>query len=172
MSIHAAVMQWYLVHTKPKQENWAKQNLEQQGYRCYLPLSHDEKLHQGKITVASTPLFPRYLFIQLGQDTTDKSWIPIRSTKGVNRLVFFGASPAKVDDYLIENLRAQECHQHQHPEKLYYSGERVELVDGAFAGFEGVYQMTDGEQRAMVLLELLSKPVTLRISPAKLRKVS
>ena len=50
-------------------------------------------------------------------------------------------------------------------------GERVRLTEGPFAGIEGIYQMADGERRAIVLIELLSKQVRVRVAPANLRKV-
>jgi transcriptional antiterminator RfaH len=165
-------MHWYLVHTKPRQEKCAWQNLEQQGYQCYLPTIPSEKLLQGLLRVADEPLFPRYLFIRLGQDDSAKSWTPIRSTKGVSRLVSFGAEPARVDDGLIELLRAQEAIVQNEPERLFKPGDRVRLNEGAFTGIEGIYQMADGERRVMVLIELMSKPVTVRVAPASLRKAS
>ncbi|WP_434782198.1 transcription/translation regulatory transformer protein RfaH [Ferrovum myxofaciens] len=163
-------MYWYLVHTKPRQEKRALQNLEQQGYRCYLPLLPSEKIRQGVLRVMDEPLFPRYLFIQLGQSDSAKSWAPIRSTKGVSCLVRFGVELAKVDDGLIEFLRGQEQAVQNNPERLFKPGERVCLTEGAFAGVEGIYQMADGEKRVMVLIELLSTPVTLRVAPNSLRK--
>lgn len=165
-------MHWYLVHTKPKQEKCALQNLQQQGYQCYLPTLLSEKLRQGILTIIDEPLFPRYLFIRLGQGSSAKSWTPIRSTKGVSRLVSFGTEPAKIDDSLVELLRAQEAAFQEKPEHLFKPGERVRLTDGAFAGIEGIYQMADGERRVMVLIELLSKPVVMRVTPACLRKAS
>lgn len=102
-------MYWYLVHTKPRQEKCALENLERQGYQCYLPTLPSEKLRQGLLTVSDEPLFPRYLFIRLGQGDSAKSWVPIRSTKGISRLVSFGVEPAKVEDGLIELLRVQEA---------------------------------------------------------------
>ena len=80
-------MHWYLVHTKPRQEQCALQNLQQQGYQCYLPMLATEKLRQGRLVVSEEALFPRYLFIRLGLGQSDKSWAPIRSTRGVNQLV-------------------------------------------------------------------------------------
>jgi hypothetical protein len=50
--------------------------------------------------------------------------------------------------------------------------ERVRLTEAPFAGIEGVYQMADGERRVMVLIEILSKPVAVRVAPASLRKAS
>jgi len=163
-------MHWYLVHTKPRQEKSALENLQRQGYPCYLPTLPSEKIHQGILMTTDEPLFPRYLFIQLGHGDSAKSWAPIRSTKGVSRLVCFGAEPAKVDNRLIELLRAQEIAAQAKPERLFTPGERVRLTAPPFAGVEGVYQMVDGERRVMVLIEMLSKPVALRVSPASLRK--
>ncbi len=165
-------MHWYLVHTKPRQAKCALENLERQGYQCYLPAIPSEKLRQGLLTVSDEPLFPRYLFIRLGQGDSAKSWAPIRSTKGVSRLVTFGVEPAKVNEGLIDLLRAQEASAQAAPERLFNPGDRVRLTDVPFADIEGIYQMADGERRVMVLIEILSKPVAVRVAPATLRKVS
>jgi transcriptional antiterminator RfaH len=98
-------MNWYLVHTKPRQEHCALENLQNQGYACYLPLLACEKLLGGKLQASWAPLFPRYLFIQLNTELQGKSWAPIRSTKGVHRLVCFGSDPARVDPALVQGKR-------------------------------------------------------------------
>ena len=164
-------MHWYLVHTKPRQEKCALENLQRQGYPCYLPTLPSEKIRQSALTVTDEPLFPRYLFIRLGQGESAQSWAPIRSTKGVSRLVSFGSEPAKVSDSLVEALRAQEASVQAEPERLFKPGERVRLTEVPFAGMEGIYQMADGERRVMVLIELLSKQVSLRVATTGLRKV-
>jgi transcriptional antiterminator RfaH len=120
--------------------------------------------------VSDEPLFPRYLFIRLGIDDTAKSWAPIRSTKGVSRLVSFGIEPARVDDSLIELLRTQEASVQTEPERLFKTGERVRLTEAPFAGIEGI--LADGERRVMVLIEILSEPVAVRVAQAGLRKAS
>ena len=148
-------MYWYLVHTKPKQEKYALQHLEQQGYQCYLPTIPFKRLRQGISTMTNVPLFPRYLFIRLGLGSSAKSWAPIRSTKGVNCLVSFGPFPAKVDDSLIERLRNQEIYTKETSNQLFESGEPERVTEGVFAGLQGIYQITDGERRAMVLIELV-----------------
>jgi transcriptional antiterminator RfaH len=164
-------MHWYLVHTKPRQEKCALTNLEQQGYQCYLPTMTSERLRQGSLAVLDEPLFPRYLFIRLGLGDTAKSWAPIRSTRGVSRLVKFGVEPAKVDDGLIELLKAKESAAIDKPVRLFNPGERVRLVTGPFAGIEGIYQMAEGERRVIVLIELMSKRVAVGVSPTELREV-
>lgn len=163
-------MHWYLVHTKPRQEKCALENLQAQGYECYLPTIPSEKLRQGLLTVREEPLFPRYLFIRLSQGYLAKSWAPIRSTKGVSRLVSFGIEPARVDEGLMELLWKQEASVQSEPERLFKPGERVCLTEAPFAGIEGIYQIADGERRVMVLIEILSKPVLVRVAPASVRK--
>lgn len=164
-------MHWYLVHTKPRQEKVALKNLEQQGYVCYLPVLHKEKLRGRNVSAAIEALFPRYLFIQLEQGGSGRGWSPIRSTKGVSRLVAFGLAPAEVDPNLISLLKALEANTPA-PTPLFRPGEKVVVANGAFAGLEAIYQMPDGASRAMVLIEMLNQPIELNISPADLRKES
>ncbi|MBC2771028.1 transcription/translation regulatory transformer protein RfaH [Pusillimonas sp. 7-48] len=162
-------MHWYLIHTKPRQEACALQNLQQQGYTCYLPQLFHEKLQRGKVVVCQEALFPRYLFIQLGDDAMAQSWAPIRSTRGVSRLVTFGTQPKKIDNTLVDALRQQEA-LHTRPVPLFQPGDRVQITQGPFSGIEGLFQITDGERRAMVLIELLSKPVRVPVMPEALAK--
>jgi hypothetical protein len=85
---------WYVVYTKPRQEDIALINLERQGYQCYLPKMRIERIRRKKAVVLSEPMFPRYLFIRLDSSEQGKSWSPIRSTLGVARLVRFGTTAA------------------------------------------------------------------------------
>ena len=164
-------MNWYLIHTKPKQEKVALENLERQGYECYLPMLGVEKIRQASLVVSDEPLFPRYLFVRLDTGETAKSWSPIRSTRGVSRLVTFGTEPARVDDRIILGLKGQELLVKNCPQRLFSGGERIRVTEGQFAGIEGVYKMPDGDTRAMVLIELISKPVSVLVPVAGLRKI-
>jgi transcriptional antiterminator RfaH len=156
---------WYLVHTKPRQEERARLNLEQQGYVCFVPTLQQEKLRRGKLTVVSEALFPRYLFIRLDSSLSGRSWGPIRSTLGVSTLVCFGNVPAQIAEHLIEHLQQQQLQQEQHGvQALYVAGEALRITSGPFAGLDAIYQMKDGEQRALVLIELLGRPSALRLA--------
>ena len=163
-------MDWYVIHTKPRQESRALVNLESQGYDCYLPTLTKQKLQRGVLAMAQEPLFPRYLFIRLDSTQSGKSWGPIRSTLGVSRLVTFGFEPARVDEALINLLKQHSEHTENAPTKLYQTGERLLITTGPFAGIEAIFEMDDGESRAMVLIELLSKPTHLKLPIASLEK--
>lgn len=165
---------WFLVRSKPRQESVALTHLARQGYESYLPLFAIEKLVRRKSTVVQEPMFARYLFVRLDTSGHEggqgQSWSPIRSTVGVSELVCFGSRPARVDDALIATLRERETAQQASPTTLFATGDSVRITEGAFAGLEAIYQMNDAEGRAMVLLDLLSKPVAMKINAASLRK--
>jgi transcriptional antiterminator RfaH len=164
------VLNWYLVYCKPRQERCALENLERQGFECFLPLISIEKLRRKLIVVLQEPLFPRYLFIRLDASQEGRSWNPIRSTTGVSRLVTFGLVPAKVDDLLVEAIRSSVTDAGVH-QRHFEPGEVVRINEGPFAGLEAVYQMPDGEARVMVLIDILSKKVSLSIEPPSLSKL-
>ena len=161
-------MHWYVVHTKPRQEFRALQNLEQQGYECFLPLLPRLKARGTDSTIVEEPLFPRYLFVRLGT-AAGKGLTPIRSTKGVSRLVCFGTNPALAADDLISALRHRQST--AKPIPAYSKGDHLLISSGAFAGLEAVYLMDDGERRAMVLIELLNRPLTVKLPQASLKKI-
>ena len=150
---------WYVVHTKPKQEARALENLQNQGYACFLPMMQVQKLRRQKVQWVTEPMFSRYLFIQL--DSQNQNWSPIRSTLGVSKLVSFGAEPAKVSAELVELL--QQAPQ-ETIERLFAPGDSVLVAGGALKGLEGQYIAHDGETRAFVLIDLLGQPQKLRMT--------
>jgi transcriptional antiterminator RfaH len=160
-------MQWFVIHTKPRQEQRALENLERQGYQAWLPTIELEKLRRGKLTRVIEPMFSRYLFIQL--DKTQSNWSPIRSTLGVSKLVSFGNVPAVVPDALIEALRQADGSQQ---ELLLKEGDAVQFVSGPLQGLEGILEQRDGELRAMVLIELISQPQRVRADIGDLRPLA
>ncbi len=163
-------MDWYVIHTKPRQESRALQNLSTQGYECYLPEIKRKKLTRGSIGIVSEPLFPRYLFIRLDDTHTGKSWGPIRSTLGVSKLVSFGGNPTKAPPELIDALKQHAKGINTIPQNLYQPGERLLITSGPFSGIEGVFQLDDGESRAMLLIDILSKTTEIRVPLSSLSK--
>ncbi|MGV1016054.1 MAG: transcription/translation regulatory transformer protein RfaH [Fluviibacter phosphoraccumulans] len=155
---------WYLVQSKPRNEMRALENLVRQGYETYLPLMEVERLQRGKLLKKMEPLFPRYLFLHLEEG--NDNWGPIRSTMGVAGLVRFGQAYAVVSDDLLEAVRVRT----QDVKKaLFTPGDSIRVVSGPLLGLEGVFDITDGEQRSFVLLEFMQKQQRVSVSTADLR---
>ena len=89
-------------------------------------------------------------------------------TSLVLALLWTGGHPPKVDVDLITALYQREQLQQSKPQALFAAGDKVVITDGPFAGIEAIYQTADAEQRSMILLSMLNKPVAMRIEPGKL----
>lgn len=152
------MQRWYVIQAKPRHEVTAEENLQRQGFEVYLPRLITPRRRRGKWQDAVEPLFPRYLFIHLemGVDNTST----IRSTKGVARIVRFGEYPIPLPEGFVEFLRAHEDPERgaQVPDRpQFQAGDRVRILAGPFAGLEGIYSEPRGDQRVVVLLDLLGK---------------
>lgn len=155
---------WYVVNTKPRQESRALENLQNQGFECFLPTMQVQKLRNQKVQTITEPMFSRYLFIQL--DDTTQNWGPIRSTLGVSKLVSFGPLPAKVPPDFIAFLKEAPP---ETLERMFVPGDAVHIGSGPLQGLEGKYIAHDGETRAFVLVDLLGQPQKLRMAVESLR---
>ena len=155
---------WYLIFTKPRQENLARENLERQGFVTYLPLAQQTRRRNGRYIKTIEPYFPRYVFIQLNTDTDN--WAPIRSTIGVSQMIRFGGVPAVVPDELITCLKENDDPNgiQQMTQQEMSPGDRVVIVNGPFSGYRGIYQQQKSAERVAVLLEIVGKNAELTLS--------
>jgi transcriptional antiterminator RfaH len=116
-------------------------------------------------------MFPRYLFIQLADYREDFG--PIRSTRGVVGLVRMGEDVPCVPDELIDLLQAR-CEAGGAVDLTEFErladGDQVEITAGPFLGLRGLFKARTGEQRALILLELLGKPQKIQISTTDIRR--
>ena len=155
---------WYAIHTKPRQEDHAAEHLRRQEFEIYLPKIKQARCFRQRWRDTIEPLFPRYLFIclDLGSDNV----APIRTTRGVSKLVSFNGQPATVPDPLIDALveSADPDSGLLHPHEDHFKpGATVTIVNGPLAGLEAIFKAHDGEARSIILLELLGKTQQLKI---------
>lgn len=154
---------WYLAYTKPRQEEIARFNLEQQGFEAYLPLYKKfKKTELGPVSVFE-PMFPRYLFFRPVQASLGLS--TVRSTKGVTTLVRFGFEPAVVQESLLQRIRQLEETRNQatllelSPLR---SGQKVRIRHTALHGVDALVQSVSSK-RVAVLLEILGRPAVVEL---------
>lgn len=162
------VLPWYVVHTKPRQEQLALENLKRQAYQCYLPQIKLFKRVRGKQHIQLEPLFPRYLFVQ--PESSDHSIASIRSTLGVASLVCFGNQPALMRAASLDEVRAFELANHEMNNagrNPFQRGKRVRVVDGPLDGLEGLVS-TVSRDRVDILLHLLGRETCVNLSQHQL----
>lgn len=151
------MQKWYLAHCRPREEERALLNLNNQNIEAFYPYAEVKKLRRRKVVVLTEALFPGYIFVRADLDVT--SSITIGSTRGVRNLVRFGGGPCEVPAELVYDLMCH-CDSDELREQLSdvpRSGDKVRITEGPFAGLEAIYQEADGETRAILLLTLLQK---------------
>jgi transcriptional antiterminator RfaH len=133
---------WYAIKCKPRQEYRALENLERQGFCCYL-------------------------FIELNDAKDD--WYPIRSTRGVSHIVRFNEHPLPVKDQIIETIRQRLT---SNPSKIPYlqPGERVRIVEESFSQLEAIFVANDGDRRVVLLMNILHSEQRLSFPVTSVRK--
>ena len=148
---------WFVVHTKPRKENVALENLQRQGFLAYCPQTVQSKRRRQRWQNVTEPLFPRYVFVQLNMGLDN--FAPIRSTLGVIGLVRFGNQPAVMPESVIEAIQRQEQDiknsYNEYPS--WRKGDVLEILDGPFAGLKGIYQKKESTERVSLLLEILGQ---------------
>ena len=146
---------WYLIKTKPRQENVAIKNLENQKYSTYCPTVTINNKH--------IVLFPGYLFIYL--DKKKENWSPIRSTKGVVNFVRFGLNFAQVPDTVIKFLKANQLINKEKLKNLnrFKSGDKVQITDGVFKNCVAIFKSYKSEERVILLMNLLGQQQAINI---------
>lgn len=162
---HASRARWFLVFTKPASESLAKLHLERQRYKVYYPRVLVGSLRGDRWVERIASLFPRYLFLHIDPDK--QSLAPVRSTAGVAKVVQFGSEPAVVPNHVIDALIwTADPHSglHRLQRNVLRSGAGVQVLGGALAGLEGVFEREVGEERVSILLSLLGRSISVRVS--------
>ena len=165
---------WYVVLTKPKQEERAEEHLVAQGGEVFLPRVQLEKMRKGKRVDVVEPLFPGYLFVNV--EGCEQLVGSIRSTRGVRQLLRFGLGPLEMRAGLITDLRSR-CYNHLENKAedsvinmaAFQSGQKVEITTGPFKDYQAIFKQFDGERRAIILLSLLNQQQELLVELEQLQ---
>lgn len=164
---------WYVVHTRPKQEDRTSTNLTTWGIETLSPKLRVNKFNEftGKLTHIVKPLFPGYIFSRF---TYNKTFHRVRYTRGVHSLVSFNDQPVPVADEIIELVRVQiggdgfvKTMDELKP------GDEVVINNGRFKNFYGVFErgMRDSD-RVRILLNTVTFQTHIVVDRAFVSKVS
>lgn len=156
---------WYLIQCKPRECFRAMEHLQNQAFEAFLPTLSREVLRRGKRETVLEPLFPHYLFVRLSN--VADNWAPLRSTRGVARVVRFGDTPLSVPDDIVSALQEPVPTQ---PQALFEAGDKVQITEGALAGLEAIFAATDGDERVVLLIKLLHQQQTVRVPLSQVRR--
>ncbi|WP_127470636.1 transcription/translation regulatory transformer protein RfaH [Thiomicrorhabdus aquaedulcis] len=163
---------WSVIMTKPKQDAVAEEHLMRQGYHVYRPKIKVQKTQRGKVVECLESLFPRYLFIQI--TSQNPNWAPIRSTKGVFKLVSFGNRLATINARLIDVIQQTEnatSHDYFGQGFDLKAGDKLRVESGPFYGLEAVFDCYDAKKRVVMLMSILGQMQKVVLDASQIQKL-
>ena len=147
---------WYVLRIKPHKERVVYRQLRAKDVDVYFPAVKVEPVNPRASKVR--PYFPGYMFVRI--DLAQEGENVLRWTPGTTGLVRFGGVPASVPQNLIQELKkriAQIQAAKVEEESEFKQGDRVQITEGPFAGYEAIFDMhLSGKERVQVLLAYLS----------------
>lgn len=155
---------WFVVQTKPRQEERAKEHLNLQGGCVFLPMTPVSKNSRQGLIHQLSPLFPGYLFLHAEMNSPILS--KIRSTRGARGLLRFGETIMTVDENIITDLKRRCEQMEEEPE--FIAGQFVTMKSGPFKDYQGIFAETDGDKRAIIFINLLNQQQRLVVDIADL----
>ncbi len=157
---------WFVAQVKPRQEKLAISHLERQEFATHCPMVARSRLVAKKPTLVREPLFPGYVFVELG---AEDRWRSINGTIGVLRLVTFGSTPASVPAGFVERLQdLADEDGHVAFEEDFTPGQNVRVIGGPFDDLCGSLAQITSSERVVVLLQLLSGETRVTLPRAQL----
>ncbi len=148
------MLNWYLVQTKSRSEDVVAQKFRESGLEVLNPKYMARKLVRRRPREVSLPLFPGYVFLRF-DDAMD--YRMVKYTRGVRRVVGFGAGPAVVPAEIIEGIRSRIRGGTDEMVELYACsfrpGDEVIIRGGGLEGFTAVFEKEiSGIRRVSILL--------------------
>ena len=148
-------MNWYCLHTAPRQENKVAQLLQRDlALEVFAPRIRFRRLRAGQPMWVTEALFPGYLFARFEYFERRRQ---INALQGVTGVVHFGEQVSPVDDAVMADLRAlvrdnETVEITADPQP----GSEVIITGGSMSGLRVlVTRVLPTRQRIAVLLELL-----------------
>jgi transcriptional antiterminator RfaH len=152
-------MYWAVARTRGMHEELVQRRLERQGFEVWYPrIEEVQPRRGGKLIKVIAPLFRCYVFVRV-----ELQWHDIRRTDGVTQVVFKGDAPARLDDAIVDALKARTgpdglIHLPKPRRPSLRRGDRVRIRGGPLAGRHGIFEGMRSQERVAVLLGMLGAP--------------
>lgn len=148
---------WYVINTRPRDEDRADKNLAAWGIETLAPKIKECRYNQftGRPTYFTKPLFPRYIFARFDAETVLNK---VYYTRGVHSVVSADHRPLEVDDEAIALIWSRIdknglARLNDDPEP----GDAVTINHGTFKGLNGIFDKSiKGTERVMLLLSTVN----------------
>jgi transcriptional antiterminator RfaH len=163
---------WFAIQTKPAQESRAEANLSAWGVQTFSPKHLERSINpfSGKPSFCAKPLFPRYLFARFDPELY---YHKVSFTRGVNKIVSFGAAPLAVSDETIQMIQDRVAADgYVQIGEEFEPGDVVRIKQGSLRGVSGVFdaRLKDSD-RVKILLTSINYQASVTLERQNLERV-
>jgi transcriptional antiterminator RfaH len=157
---HLEKKQWYVIYTKPQQDECAQFHLRAKGIEAFFPRLLLPKFSRKRNRIV--PLFPNYLFVRI---YLEKEYDYVRWSPGVKYFVSFSDTPVPLDDSIVEYLIRQADSVGLISARADLQvGQEIRITGGPFDGSLGLIQkIPDARGRVKILMQLLSRKLVVEV---------
>lgn len=163
-------LRWFVVQSKPREEERARYFLEEKGLSTYLPHMEIAIARGSRGGLVRKPLFPSYVFCMFDPDS---SLAYVRWTKGVRKILPESVSPVPVEEGVVEAIRSLEHRDGVIRKQPLQPLDRVRIVRGPMKDVLGIFEhWTSDQGRVRVLLNFVKYQATVDLHYSLLEKVA
>lgn len=151
---------WYLVYTKPKNEDIVSQKFIDAGFEVLNPKLKEWKVYRRKLQAITSPLFPCYIFVKF--DGSNDYRI-VKYTRGVKSIIGTTGNPTIVPEEIISSIlsRMTDGVILLEPQK-FKPGDKVVIKAGPLEGVNAVFEREmRGTDRVGILLGSINARTTV-----------
>ena len=175
---------WYVVHVYSGFEKKIAEQIKQQAAQKGLADKFDEVLvpteqvtevRRGQKVDTDRKFFPGYVLVKM--EMTDEAYHLVKNTPKVTG--FLGAAggtkPLPVSEREVQNIigQVEEGVERPKPTIRFDIGEKVKVIDGPFASFDGQVESVDEENaRLRVAVSIFGRPTPVELEYNQVEKVS
>ena len=159
---------WAILQFKPNAHKLAERNLNQQGFKTFLPFEGVSEYKNQKLITTHRPLFPGYMFVAI--ERKDMPWQKINSTYGVSKLLTLTEEPYIVDDNVVSSIMANCNHDGVLlPQKQFSKDDCVRIISGPFDDFFAKVLSIDKNQRIWILINIMGQATRTLVKAKQLK---
>jgi transcriptional antiterminator RfaH len=161
-----AELQWFVAHTKPRREKKLVEYCLRQNIAATLPCYDSAHKYRGKTAVFQKPLFPGYVFLQIGTGQVDS----VRQNDHVaNLLQVFDQETFRRQ--LQDILTALESELGVRLAPAIGEGMRVRIKGGPLQGVEGWVEKRYGMTTVLLRLDFISQAAAVKLDAELLEEI-
>jgi transcriptional antiterminator RfaH len=161
-----AELQWFVAHTKPRREKKLVEYCMRQNIAATLPCYDSAHKYRGKTVVFKKPLFPGYVFLQIGTGQADS----VRQNDHVaNLLRVFDQETFQ--QQLQDILTALESDLGVRLAPAIGEGMRVRIKGGPLQGVEGWVEKRYGMTTVLLRLDFISQAAAVKLDAELLEQI-